>query len=72
MGLFMICYGFDRSLVVLVSGDSWRFLYGADFGSFVAGLVVVFGGGACGGDARGGWCCFLVRVNGGFCGGQWW
>jgi len=38
---------------------------GTDFGSFVAGLVVVlvvvFGGG----------CCFLVRVNGGFCGGQW-
>jgi len=41
--------GFYGSLVVLVSGDSWRFLYGADFGSFVAGLVVVFGGGACGG-----------------------
>jgi len=42
---------------------------GADFGSFVVGfvvvIVVVFGG-----DARGGWCCFLVMVNGGFYGGQ--
>jgi len=40
---------------------------GVDFGSSVAGLVVVlvvvFFGAACGG-----WCCFLVRVNGGFCG----
>jgi len=30
------------------------FLGGADFGSFVAGLVMVFGGDACGGF---GWCC---------------
>jgi len=30
------------------------FLGGADFGSFVAGLVVVFGGDASGGF---GWCC---------------
>jgi len=28
----------------------------------VAGVVF-------GGDARGGWCWFLVRINGGFCGG---
>jgi len=32
--------------------------------SFVVVLVVVFGG-----DARGGWCWFLVRINVGFSGG---
>jgi len=57
----------------MVSMDLWLcwfvvflggFHGGADFESFVAGLVVVFGG-----TARGGWCCFLVRVSGGFCGG---
>jgi len=35
---------------------------GAGFGSFVAGLVVVFSGGV----VRGGWYCFSVKVNGGF------
>jgi len=42
----MNLYGFNGSLVVLVCG--------ADFGSFVAGVVVVFYGDACGGF---GWCC---------------
>jgi len=40
----------------------------ADFGSFVVGLMVVLMVIFCG-VARGGWCCFLVRVKGGFCGG---
>ena len=43
----------------MVSMDLWScwsvVLHGgADFGSFVAGLVVVFGGDSCGGF---GWCC---------------
>jgi hypothetical protein len=47
----------------MVSMDLWLcwfvvlhggFHDGADFGSFVVGHVVVFGGGA----ERGGWCCF--------------
>lgn len=51
----------------MVSMDLWLcwfvvFHGGAKFGSFVVGLVVVFGS-----AARGGWCYFLVRVNGGFC-----
>jgi hypothetical protein len=57
-------------LIFVVSMDLWLcwflvvhggFHAGADFGSFVAELVVIFGGGACGvfgGAARGGWCCF--------------
>lgn len=46
--------------VVLIHGG---FLGGADFGSFVARLVVVFGGDACGGF---GWCCvwWLVLLLG--------
>jgi hypothetical protein len=42
-------------LVMLVCGASWWFHGGADTGSFVVVLVVVFGV-----DARGGWCWFLV------------
>jgi len=59
------------TMVVMVHWLCWfvvlhgGFHGGDDFGSFVAGfvvvLVVVFGG-----AAIGGWCCVLVRVNGGF------
>jgi hypothetical protein len=56
----------------MVSMDLWLcwfvvlhggFLGDADFRSFVAGLVVVFGGDACGGF---GWCCawWLVLLLG--------
>lgn len=41
--------GFDGSLVVLVVVPHGDFHGGADFGSFVVGLVVIFGGGVCGG-----------------------
>jgi len=44
---------------------------GADTGSFVVVPVVVMlvAGVGFGGDARGGWCWFWVRINSGFCGG---
>jgi len=45
---------------VLILGLLWR----GSWWFFVVVLVVVFYG-----VARGDWCCFLVRVNGGFCGG---
>jgi len=59
VGFFWLC-----SFVVLRGG----FHGGADTGSFVVVLVVVFGG-----DVRGGWCWFLVIfvvVNGSFGGGD--
>ena len=32
-------------------------------------VLLVVAGVVFGGDARGGWCWFLVRINDGFCGG---